>query len=221
MGAYTSEPEEPVSIPIAVIITLIYVAAAVACFLCIKTNKIAALFCKMKSFDEVSSKAIAQLYGYMILVLMPSFLIFIANKVPFEMPTLLRVLLWILGAAGMAALVFLFFRISAKPEYAALLGKTHKNLYGILWLRISAIGSAVGVLAAHVIATFSPNFNLSNGMGAFLDTIWDFAQGQIGFTLYTILTFTVLPWAFLILPLVGLVIFALIFTLTVLANMSD
>ena len=217
----TDEPKEAVSIPVAVIVAIIYVAAAVFCVLCLTSDVIAGLFCKMKAFDEISSRAIAQLYGYMILALLPSGIIFAANKAPFELTKLVRVLLWIAGVAGMVGLIILFFKVSGKPEYAQLLGETAKDLYGIIWLRVSIIVSASGVIAMHVISNFSPNFNLSNGFASFLDMVWDFAQGQIGCLIFIILNFATLPWVFLTLPIAGIVAFVLITTLTIYANNSS
>ena len=220
--AYRNEPEEPLSVVAAIIVTVVYVAAAVLCALCLTTNIVTELLGKViTSLDEASLQALVRLYGYMILALMPSAIIFVANKVPFEMSTFIRVLLWIVGVLGMAGLIWLFFNISAQPEYAELLGDTGKDLYGITWLRVSAIVSAVGVISINVMSNFTPSFNPSHWLGGFCDVVWEFAQGQISFILFTLLTFVTLPWAFLILPLAGIYIFVLLTTLYALCDSGD
>lgn len=219
MAHFKDEPNEPLSIVATVIVAIVYVAAAVLCALCIKTNLIADLLGKIiTSLNEASLQALVRLYGYMILALMPSVIIFVANKVPFEMSMFVRILLWIVGALGMAALIWLFFSISGQSEYAELLGDTGHDLYGILWLRISVIVSAVGVISINVMANFTPDFNPSHWFGGFCDVVWEFAQGQISFILFTLLTFVTLPWAFLILPLAGMYIIVLLTTLYALCD---
>ena len=218
----TSEPIEPVSVVIAIIIAIIYVAAAVLCVLCLTTNIITELLGKIiTSLNEDSLQALVRLYGYMIIALMPSAIIFVANKAPFEMTTFTRVILWIVGVLGMAGLIYLFFNISARPEYAELLGDTARNLYGILWLRVSTIVAAVGVISINVMSNFTPNFNPSHWLGNFCDVVWEFAQGQISYILFTLLTFATLPWAFLILPIAGIYIFVLLTTLYALCDSGN
>lgn len=217
--AYRDEPENPVHIAVTIIVGILYVAAAVLCVLCLKTDLIAALLGKIiTSMDTASLQALATLYGYMLLVLMPSAIIFVANKAPFEMTLFTRVLLWIVGALGMAGLIWLFFHVSAKPEYAELLGNTGRDLYGITWLRVSTIVSALGVISINVMSNFTPSFNPAHWLGSFFDTVWEFAQGQISYTLFTLFAFVTLPWAFLILPLSGVYLFVLLTTLTALGN---
>lgn len=217
--AYRDEPENPVHIAVVVIVGILYVAAAVLCVLCLKTDLIAALLGKIiTSMDTASLQALATLYGYMLLVLMPSAIIFVANKAPFEMTLFTRVLLWIVGALGMAGLIWLFFNISAQPEYAELLGNTGKDLYGIVWLRVSTIVSALGVISINVMSNFTPNFNPEHWLGGFFDTVWMFAQGQISYILFTLFAFATLPWAFLILPISGVYLFVLLTTLTAIGN---
>lgn len=216
------EPENPVNIVIAILIGIIYVAAAVLCFLCIKTNIIAGVLgglLKSKQFDEATLQALSTLYGYMILALMPSVIIFIASRVPFEMTLFTRILLWIVGTLGMAGLIWLFFSISGQSEYAELLGNTTKDLYGIWWLRCSTIVAAVGIFSVNLMTNFSPNFNLDNGLASFMDGVWTFvAELNIGYIIYIILSFVALPFAFLILPIAGIIIIVLIITLTALCN---
>ncbi|MCH5159367.1 MAG: hypothetical protein J1F66_00770 [Clostridiales bacterium] len=216
------EPREPLSVVAAIIVTIVYVAAAALCVLCLTTNIIAEQLGNLiTSLDEASLQALVRLYGYMLLALMPSAIIFVANKVPFEMTTFTRVLLWIVGVLGMAGLIWLFFNISAQPEYAELLGDTSHDLYGILWLRVSAIGAALGVISINVMSNFTPNFNPSHWLGNFCDVVWEFAQGQISFILFTLLIFVTLPWAFLILPIAGIYIFVLLTTLYALCDSGD
>ena len=215
----TYEPEEPLSVVAAVIVTVVYVAAAVLCVLCLTTNVITELLSEViTSLNEASLQALVRLYGYMLLALMPSAVIFVANKVPFEMTTFTRVLLWIVGVLGMAGLIWLFFNISAQPEYAELLGDTAQDLYGIVWLRVSAIASALGIISINIMCNFTPDFNPSHWLGGFFEVVWEFAQGQISFILFTLLTFVTLPWAFLILPLAGIYIIVLFGTLAALCN---
>ena len=217
-----NEPEEPLSVVAAIIVTILYVAAAVLCALCIKTNLITELLGKIiTSLNEASLQALTRLYGYMILALMPSIIIFVANKVPFEMSLFVRILLWIVGVLGMAGLIWLFFNISAQPEYAELLGDTGKDLFGITWLRVSAIVSAVGVISINVMSNFTPSFNSSHWLGGFFEIVWEFAQGQISYILFTILIFVTLPWAYLILPIAGIYIFVLLTTLYALCDSGD
>lgn len=216
------EPKEPLSVVAAIIVAIVYVAGAVLCVLCITTDIITELLGKIiTSLNETSLQALSRLYGYMLLALMPSAIIFVANKVPFHMTTFTRVLLWIVGAFGMAGLIWLFFHISAKPEYAELLGDSGKDLYGIVWLRISSIVSAVGIIAINVMCNFSPNFNPKHWLGGFFEIVWEFAQGQISYILFTLLTFVTLPWVFLILPIAGIYIFVLFTTLFALSNSDD
>lgn len=220
--AYRKEPEEPVSVVVAIIVAIVYVAAAVLCALCLTTDLVRALLGKIiTSLNGASLQALTRLYGYMILALMPSAIIFVANKVSFQMTTFVRVLLWIVGVLGMAGLIYLFFHISAQPEYAELLGKTGRDLYGITWLRVSTIVSAVGVISINVMANFTPNFNPKHWLGSFCDVVWEFAQGQISYVLFTILCFVTLPWAFLILPISGIYIFVLLTTLYALCDSGD
>ena len=221
--AYRNEPEEPVSVVVAIIVAIVYVAAAVLCALCfLTTDLVAGLLGKIiSSLNEASLQALVRLYGYMLLVLMPSAIIFVANKVPFEMTMFTRVLLWIVGVLGMAGLIWLFFHVSAKPEYAQLLGKTGRDLFGITWLRVSSIVSAVGVISINVMSNFRPSFNPSHWLGNFCDIVWEFAQGQISYLLFAILSFITLPWAFLILPLAGMYIFVLLTTLYALCDSGD
>lgn len=211
---YTSEPEESVSVVVAVIIAILYVVAAVICVLSLTTNLIAGLLGNIiTSLNEASLQALAKLYGYMLLALMPSAFIFIANKAPIEMATFIRVLLWIVGVLGMAGLVCLFFTVSAQPEYAELLGNTSRDLYGIVWLRISSIVSCLGIIVFNVMSNFWPNFNLSNSLASFCDFVWEFALGQVCYVLFMFFIFATLPWAFLILPIAGIYILVLIITL--------
>ncbi|MCH5350682.1 MAG: hypothetical protein J1F39_01760 [Clostridiales bacterium] len=211
--AVRGEPNDPVSIPVAVIIALLYAAAAVICVLSLTTDIISGLFSQSDSFTEESAQAFSRLYGYMILVLIPSIFILVANKAPINMTTGLRVLFWIIGVLGMAGLIVLFFYISGQPEYKALLGDTNKDLYGILWLRVSTIVAAVGALSINILANLEPNFNLDNAFASFLDGVWMFAQGQISLIIFTVLSFSVLPWAFLIIPVAGIMTFVLVTTL--------
>ena len=218
----TSEPNEPLSIVAAILVTIVYVAAAVLCALCLTTNIVTDLLGKIKkSLNEESLQALVRLYGYMLLALMPSAIIFVANKAPFEITLFTRVLLWIVGALGMAGLIWLFFHISAKPEYAELLGKTGRDLYGITWLRVSTIVSAVGIISINVMSNFTPSFNPSHWLGNFCDIVWEFAQGQISYILFTLLCFATLPWAFLILPIDGIYIFVLLTTLYALCDSGN
>ncbi|MCH5157193.1 MAG: hypothetical protein J1G02_04890 [Clostridiales bacterium] len=221
--AYRDEPKEPVSVAVAIIVAIVYVVAAVLCALCfLTTDIVAGLLGKIiSSLNEASLQALVQLYGYMLLALMPSAIIFLANKAPFEMTTFTRVLLWIVGVLGMAGLIWLFFHISAQPEYAETLGKTGRDLYGITWLRVSSIVSAVGVISINVMSNFRPNFNPNHWLGGFCDVIWEFAQGQISYVLFTLLCFATLPWAFLILPISGVYIFVLLTTLYALCDSGD
>ena len=213
-SANTFEPEEPFSTVKTVIMAIVYVIGAVICVLSLTTNLIAGVLGGIiKSLNEESLQALAKLYGYMLLALMPSAIIFIANRAPVAMTMFLRVLLWIIGVLGMGGLLYLFFRISARPEYAELLGNKARNLYGLVWLRTSAIVSVLGVIVINVMANFWPNFNISNGLGSFCDTVWAFTQGHITSILFMLLTFLVLPWTFLVLPLSGVYIFVLIITL--------
>ena len=212
-SAAKNEPNDPVAIPVAIIIAIIYAAAAVICVLSLTTDIISGLFSQSDSFTEESAQAFSRLHGYMILVLIPSIFILIANKAPINMTTGLRVLFWIIGVAGMAGLVVLFFYISAAPEYKALLGDTNKDLYGILWLRVSTVVAAVGALSINILANLEPNFNLDNAFASFLDGVWMFAQGQVSLIIFTILSFSVLPWAFLIIPVAGIMTFVLVTTL--------
>lgn len=219
MSMYKDEPENSLHIVVAVIVGILYVAAAVLCALCLTTNIISELLGKIiTSLPSDSVQALTRLYGYMLIVLMPSAIIFIANKAPIEMPLFVRVLLWIVGALGMAGLIWLFFSISARPEYTELLGNTGKDLYGITWLRVSAIVSAVGVISINVMSNFTPNFNTAHWLGNICDVVWEFAQGQISFVIFTLLTFVTLPWAFLILPITGIYIFVLLTTLYALCD---
>ena len=215
----TSEPEEPLCAVAAIIVTILYVAAAVLCILCLTTDIVAGLLGKIiTSLNEDALKALSKLYGFMLLALMPSVIIFVANKVSFEMSLFVRILLWIVGVLGMAGLIWLFFNISARPEYAELLGSSAKDLYGIFWLRVSAIGSALGIISINVMCNFSPDFNPDHWLGGIFEVVWEFAQGQISFILFTILTFITLPWAFLILPLAGMYFIVLIGTLIALCE---
>ena len=217
--SYRDEPENSLNIVALIIVGILYVAAAVLIVLCLKTNLIVELFGKLiKSLDAASLQALVHLYGYMLIALMPSAIIVIANKAPFEMSMFVRVLLWIVGALGMAGLIWLFFSISGKPEYAELLGNTGKDLFGIVWLRVSMIVSALGVIAINVMSNFTPNFNPAHWLGGFFEVVWEFAQGQISYLLFTLLTFATLPWAYLILPLAGIYLFVLLTTLTALGD---
>ena len=217
--SYRDEPENSLNIVSTVIVGILYVAAAVLIVLCLKTHLITDLLGKIiTSLSQESLQALVQLYGYMLIALMPSAIIFIANKAPIEMSMFLRVVLWIVGALGMAGLIWLFFSISAKPEYAELLGNTGKDLFGIVWLRVSTIVSALGIIAINVMANFTPNFNPAHWLGGFFEVVWEFAQGQISYILFTLLVFVTLPWAYLILPLSGIYLFVLLTTLTALGN---
>lgn len=219
---YRDEPEQPVYLVVAIIIGIIYVAAAVVCFLALTTNVVTEQLGKIiTSLDQASLQALTRLYGYMILALLPSAIIFIANKAPIEMSTFLRVVLWIVGVLGMVALIYLFFTVSAQAEYEQLLTHTYLNLYSISWLRTSLIVSALGVIAINVMANFYPNFNPSSALGSFFDVVWEIAQGQISYILFTLLMFTTLPWAFLINPIAGVYVVTLLTTLNALLDSGN
>lgn len=215
-----NEPENPVNIVIAILIGIIYIAAAVLCFLCIKTDIIAKLLgelLKAKQFDEATLQALSTLYGYMILALMPSVILFVASRVPVEMTLFTRILLWIVGTLGMAGLIWLFFSISGQGEYAELLGSTAQDLYGISYLRCSTIVAAIGLFSVNFMTNFSPNFNLDNALASFMDGVWAFVtELNIGYIAYIILSFVTLPFAFLILPIAGIIIIVLMITLAAL-----
>ena len=86
MSTYKDEPENPVFKFVAVIIGLIYVAAIAMCVLCLVTNIGAELLGKIiTSLNETQLQALAKLYGYMILALLPSAIIFLASRAPIEM----------------------------------------------------------------------------------------------------------------------------------------
>ena len=216
----TSEPIEPLGVVTSIIVAIVYVAAGVLCAMCFFFPDVpCGLLGKIIShLDESSLQALTRLYGYMILALLPSAFIFIANRAPIEMTTFLRVLLWIVGVLGMAGLIWLFFHITSNPEYGNLLGYTAKDLYGTTWLRCSTIVAAAGFIAVNVMANFTPNFNLDHWLGGFFDIVWAFAQGSISYILFSLLCFATLPWAFLILPVSGIYLFTLLTTLTALGN---
>lgn len=219
---YRDEPENPVNIVIAIIIGIIYVAAAVLCVLCIKTDIIAGVLGGMlesKQFSDTALQALSTLFGYMILALIPSVLLFIASRLPVEMSLLTRILLWIVGTLGMAGLIWLFFYISGKGDYVELLGNTAKDLYGVSWLRCSTIVAAVGLFSVNLMTNFSPDFNLNNALASFMDLVWAFvAELNIGYILYLLLSFVMLPFAFIILPIAGIIIIVLVITLTALSS---
>ena len=220
MAMYRDEPENPVFKFVAVIIGIVYVAAAALCVLCLTTNIVADLLGKIiTSLNEASLQALAKLYGYMILALMPSAIIFLASRAPIEMTLFTRIALWIVGTLGMAGLIWLFFSVSGQSQYAELLGNTTKDLYGIWWLRCSTIVAAVGLFSLNIMANFSPDFNTSNGLADFMDLVWGlFAELNTGYLVYIILSFVILPWAFLILPLAGIIIVVFVITLIALCS---
>ena len=220
---YRDEPENPMGIVGSIIAGIIYVAAAAICALCLTTNIVADVLGNfIKSLDTTSLQALVRLYGYMILALLPSAILFVISKTPLEMTKLARILLWIVAVLGMAGLIWLFFIVSDKPEYTELLGNTGKDLYGILWLRCSLIVAAVGLVSVNLMSNFSPDFNTSNPFASFLELVWTFSsEGRLGYILFILLNFVTLPWAFLILPIAGVVAFTGITTLTIYCNMTD
>ena len=222
MAMYKDEPENPVFNFVAIIIGIIYVAAAALCVLCLTTDIITEWAGKLiTSLNEEALQALVKLYGYMILALMPSAILFLASRAPIEMSLFLRIVLWIVGALGMAGLIWLFFSISGQSQYAELLGNTTKDLYGILWLRVSTIVAAVGLFTVNVMSNFMPNFNSANALASFMEFVWGFfAELNTGYVIYILLSFVTLPWAFLILPVAGIIIFTGIVTLTAVCNMD-
>ena len=222
MSTYKDEPENPVFKFVAVIIGLIYVAAIAMCVLCLVTNLGAELLGKIiTSLNETQLQALAKLYGYMLLALLPSAIIFLASRAPIEMSLFVRIVLWIVGTLGMAGLIWLFFIVSGQSEYAELLGNTAKDLYGIWWLRASTIVAAVGLFTVNVMSNFMPNFNSANALASFMELVWGFfAELNTGYIIYILLSFVTLPWAFLILPVAGVIIFTGIVTLTAVCNMD-
>ena len=217
-----SEPLEPLSIVPAILVGIIYVAAAVLCYLCLKTDIISGFFAGFDSFDEISARALAELYGYMIIVLLPSILLVVANKLPISMTTGTRVLLWFGGVLGMAGLTVLFFFISARPEYKDVLGETVKDIYGISWQRGSTIVAVLGVISVHILGNIDPIFNTDNKFLDFVEIVCDFIQGQIMFIIYMILVFGSLGFPYLIMPIAGIVALAFIILLFVyLFNLSS
>lgn len=212
-SAYKSQPDDAVGIASAVIIGLIYIAAAVTAVLCLTTDIISGLFGGIDAFEGEKAVAITQLYGYMIIALLPSALIFVANKAPIGMTTAIRVWLWIIGVLGMVGLTVLFFFISAKPEYK-ILGETAKDLFGISWQRAAAVIAAAGIIAVHLLGNLDPFFNSEdNKFIDFLEIVCDLIQGQVMFIIYTVLTFGLLIVPFIIIPIAGIVTFVLIVTL--------
>lgn len=222
MAGYRDEPENPVYKFVAVIIGIIYVAAIAMCILCLATNLGAKVLGKIiTSLSESQLESFAKLYGFMLLALLPSAIIFVANRAPIEMTKTTRILLWIAGSICMAGLIWLFFHVSGKEEYAQILGDTTKDLYGIWWLRCNTIVAAAGIFSLNIMCNFMPDFNSANALGDFMGLVWGFfAELNTGYVIYVILTFVTLPWAFLILPVAGVIVAVLLLTLIALVNMD-